>query len=256
MLFRIRTLIIALFLFSTACAQGQTEKPVQVSQSQVKVGVEQLLSARTYTVAIMDGVIIHPRLQVLLQKFQAGIQKNPEVLQNMQKATGGKPGPLPYDRRFGLTKPEYEEFQAFMERREIKSASSGTEQVTVSNQDGIIRFAAQGKLAVMNSIWLDLNQNKAHVKDYVLPFSKTLNITESTNAFDSQWMGYMWEFMEPNDLDLSKIDLKNPGSLHIIGYKIIVGKLAKTGQTLVQVKGTEVKDGVRTVGFEMPLFFE
>lgn len=254
--FRIRSLVVAFFLSSAACAQTQTEKPDQVSQSQVKGGVEQLLSARTYTVAIMDGVIIHPRLQVLLQKFQTGIQKNPEVLQNMQKAAGGKPGPLPYDRRFGLTKPEYEEFQAFMERREIKSASSGTEQVTVSNQGGIIRFVAQGKLAILNTIWLDLNQNKAHVKDYVLPFSQTLNITESANAFDSQWTGYMWEFMEPNELDLSKIDLKNPGNLTIVGYKIIVGKLAKTGQTLVQVKGTEVKDGVRTVGFEMPLFFE
>jgi hypothetical protein len=62
--------------------------------------------------------------------------------------------------------------------------------------------------------------------------------------------------MTPKDLDLTNYDMRNLSNLNATMYRITVGKIAKTGQTLVQIKGMEIEGGVRTVSFETPLFFE
>jgi hypothetical protein len=252
MVFKNTLLIFCLLFTVTSWAQS----PPLPDKEQIQKAVSQLLPSRNHTVAVMDGVTMNPRLQVLLLKFQQGIQKNPEVAQAMQKAVAAKQFPMPYDRRLGLTKAEYEEMQVLIDKREIKSVSTGTQQVTVTNQAGIIRFAAQDKIAMLNDFWLDTNRNEAHVGNHTLTFDQVLDITSSNNAYGSAWTGYRWEFMTPKDLDLTNYDMRNLSNLNATMYRITVGKIAKTGQTLVQIKGMEIEGGVRTVSFETPLFFE
>ncbi|KUG05834.1 hypothetical protein ASU33_00135 [Solirubrum puertoriconensis] len=202
----------------------------------------------------MDGVVMDPRLKTLMVKFQQGIQRHPEVIQELQKA-GGQ-GPLPYDKRLGLTQGEYSELLALMNKREMRSVSTGSADVSVTNEKGIIRFAAQGKLAILNDIWLDLPHNEVHAGSRTLPFIEAVNVTDAQNAFGSAWFGYKWELAEPKDLDISKYDMRDLSNLNASMYKVVVGKIATTGQTLVQIKGMEIKNGVRTVSYEIPLFFQ
>ncbi len=109
---------------------------------------------------------------------------------------------------------------------------------------------------MLSDFWLDTNRNEAHVGEHILTFDQALDITDSKNAYESAWTGYRWEFTTPKDLDLANYNMRDLSNLNATMYRIIIGKITKTGQTLVQIKGMEIESGVRTVSFETPLFFE
>lgn len=250
---RLPLLAATLFLSLCACAQTDTTPPAK--QSHILPTVEQLLPAHTYTVSIMDKVRTNPRFMVLSQKMQEAARKNPEQFLQLQKEAVASKNGLSYDPRMGLSKAEYEELQTLVEKRDMRVESSGSEEVVVSTVKGIIRFSTQGRLDILNSVWIDLSKNEAHIEEYTLPFVEKLSVDSSNNAYGTSWSGYKWEYNSPEHVDFTNMDMDKLKTLDMMQFKLIVGRLDSTGRTLIQIKGQQIERGVKTLSFETPLFF-
>jgi hypothetical protein len=254
-----KKILVALFLWAailpTGCAQT---KPAAVPEAEkISAALKQLLPAGTLQVAAMDSIVMNPRLAVLMQKFQQGARANPQYMMEMQKqAATRKPGPTPYDKRLGMSEPEFRELEVLMEKREIKVVPSYTGTLAVVHTANAIHFKGAGRLSMLNDVWLDLTKNEVHFLDYVLPYKEFVTVSDAKNAYDSAWTAYAWELDEPADENLEHMSLEKLRSMHLLQLQFEVGRLAKTGKTLLKLKAREIDKGVKKYAVDTPFFVQ
>jgi hypothetical protein len=242
-------------ILNTSCAQTKTAAVPETKK--IGATLKQLLPAGTLQVAVMDSIVMNPRLAVLLSKFQQGARANPQYMIEMQnKAATQKPGPMPYDKRLGMSEPEFREFQLLMEKREIKVAPSFTGEVQVEHTAEAIHFKGTGRLSMLNEVWLDLAKNEVHFSEYVLPYKQLVTVSDAKNAYDSAWSAYEWELSEPADKEFEKISLEKLRTMHLLQLQFEVGTLIKTGKTLLKLKAREIDKGVKKYSVDTPFFIQ
>jgi hypothetical protein len=253
-----KLLLVSFFWLSmlvTAC--GQTQSATLPPTGKVSVAMKQLLPSGVAKVSVMDSITMDPRLTGLLVKFQQGIKANPQYMIDMQKRTAAQgPGPMPYDKRVGMSEPEFQEFQTLMGKREMRVAASYVGEVTVAHKDGTIHFAGTSRLDMLNEMWIDLAKNEVHFSEYTLPYTKEITVTDAKNAFGSAWTSYEWELTKPDGETFEDISLEKLKSMNMLMLQLHVGKLTKTGKTFLKIKGTRIDKGIKKFSFDTPLFFE
>lgn len=254
-----RKIVVALLLWGatlhTGCAQTKT---VAVpTPQQIGTALKQLLPAGPLPVAVMDSIVMNPRLAVLLAKFQAGARANPQYMLELQhNAATRKSGPMPYDKRLGMSEPEYREFEALMEKREIKVAPSYTGTLQVMHTADAIRFEGTGRLSMLSEVWLDLAKNEVHLAGYTLPYKTSVTVSDAKNAYDSAWTAYEWELAKPADESSENFSVEKLRAMHLLQLQFQVGKLAKTGKTLIKLKAREIDKGVKKYAVDTPFFVQ
>ena len=216
----------------------------------IRADLESMLPGREVTVNIMDGIHYSDRLLELSGKLQAGVQKNYNwYVDQVKKMPGGQP--VPYDKKLGLTKDEYTEFLELA--KQIEVSSTGTETIIISKINGLFTFKSQNKLAILDSLSIDIISNTATFGQYKMPFEDTVNVSTDKNAFKSKWQGYKWRWEEPNNLNMDAF--KDLDNLNAKIYKLTIGRLEKNGKTFMNLKGTEIEGGVKTIEFELLIQF-
>lgn len=254
-----RNILLALLIWvatqHTVCAQTETTAVSETKK--ISATLKELLPAGTLQVAAMDSVIMNPRLAVLLIKFQDGIRANPQYMVEMQnKAATRKPGPMPYDKRLGMSEPEVRELEALMEKREIKVAPSYTGTLEVTHTANAIHFTGAGRLSMLNDVWLDLTKNEVHFLDYVLPYKELVTVGDAKNAYDSAWTAYAWELNKPAGENFENMSLAKLRVMHLLRLQFEIGTLTKTGKTLLKLKAQEIDQGVKKYSVDTPFFVQ
>jgi len=196
------------------------------AQSDIRSRIEELLPPSQCKVEVMD-VVYPKRFQELTLKMQVAAATNTDWFVNYIKANA-KPGqPLPYDKNFGLTKDEYNEFLSLGEKRELKCVE--TVDLTVTTNGNSFEFHTGGALPDLEAVKF-LRQDLA-VKT---PFGTLTNPApahyEGSGPIGS-YTGYQWQF-EAGGKDLN----------NYISASFLVGR-AKTGKNFIYYKGSNVKDG-------------
>lgn len=232
------------------CSNSQISAPSLKLTGNIKKDVTALLPTGTVQASIMDSVLQHPRQIELTQKFQQAVKENYNWFLDFIK-TVPEGAPLPYHPKLGLTQPEYTELMDYMNHTEI--ITSGKESVTIVRTNDMIHFKSKGKLAILDSVIIDLDSNVVLFMGYRLAFADTLEVTSEQNALKSAWSGYAWKFEEPKNLALD--DLKDLRTLHIKAYQLTMGRLQKNGKTFMSLKGQEAQNGEKMIDFELPLIF-
>ncbi|MDO7885510.1 hypothetical protein [Hymenobacter cheonanensis] len=239
----------------TSCAQTKTAGAPETKK--ISAALKELLPAGALQVAAMDSVVMNPRLAVLLAKFQEGIRANPQYIIEMQnKAATRKPGPMPYDKRSGMSEPEFRELETLMEKREIKVAPSYTGTLQVEYTANTIHFNGTGRLSMLNEVWLDLDKNEAHFLSYILPYKKLVTVSDAKNAYDSAWTAYEWELSEPADESFESMSLEKLRAMHLLQVQFEIGTLATTGKTLLKLKAREIDKGKKKYAVDTPFFVQ
>lgn len=245
------TLFILIFISGlTIFGISQSNAEQKDLTGDIRADLKVLLPGQEVTVNIMDGIKYSDRLIRLTGKFQAAVQKNYKwYVDHVKKTPKGQP--VPYDKKLGLTKDEYDEFLELA--KDIEVMSTGTEKITIKYDADIITFKSKNKLANLNFLTIDLKNNTATFKEYKLPFEDTVKVTSEKNGFKSKWKGYKWRFEEPGNLNTDAT--KDLDKLKAKIYKLSVGRLEKNGRSILNLKGTEIEDGEKTVEFELTLEF-
>lgn len=250
-------LLFLLWVVSAGAACAQTKPAVSSETEKISAAIRQLLPAGPLQVVAMDSIVMNPRLAVLLEKFQQGLRANPAYLLEMQnKAATRKPGPIPYDKRLGMSEPELREMETLMEKREIKAVPSYVGTLLVQYTADTVRFTGTGRLSMLNAVWLDLTKNETHFLDYTLPFKTTVVVDDAKNAYDSAWTAYEWELHEPKGEVLENLTLEKVRVMHLLQLQFEIGKLAKTGKTLLKLKVREIDKGVKKYAVDTPFFVQ
>ncbi len=254
-----KKLLAVLFLCAaplhTICAQTKTA--VASETKNIGAALQKLLPAGTLQVAVMDSVVMNPRLAVLMVKFQEGIRANPQYMIEMQnQAATRKPGPVPYDKRIGMSEPEFRELQTLMEKREIKVAPSYTGTLQVEHTATAIHFNGTGRLSMLNEVWIDLAKNEVHVLSYVLPYKELITVSDAKNAYESAWNAYEWKLSEPANESFENMSLEKLRAMHLLQMQFEVGTLAKTGKTLLKLKAQEIDKGQKKYSVDTPFFVQ
>jgi hypothetical protein len=158
--------------------------------------------------------------------MQTALETNQDWLMNFIKENA-KPGqPLPYDKNFGLTRDEYNEFLSLGQKRELQSVK--TVDLTVTTNDNVLEFHTGGVLP-------DLEAVKFRRQDLAIktPFGTLTNPApahyEGSGPIGA-YTGYQWAF-EAGDKDLN----------NYTSASFLAGK-AKSGRNFIYYKGGSMKD--------------
>ncbi len=91
--------------------------------------------------------------------------------------------------------------------------------------------------------------------DYTLPFKKTIEVSDASNAYGSAWKAYEWKYLNIPEEKLDKMSIDQMKKSDITLCEVQVGELMPTGQMFLKLKMTVLKKGIKQVGTEVPLFF-
>jgi len=150
-----------------------------------------------------------------------------------------------------MTKSDYSELLDFMNNLEM--ASTGIGKINILRSGDIIHFKGDGKLSALDSVKINLGTNKVEIGRYTLPFKENIDNKNDSAGLKSKWKGYEWKFEQSNNQNInSAIDLF---SLVNKEYELSVGRLDKSGKTILWIKCRELSNGTRSVDFELPLIF-
>lgn len=240
--------LLTIIVLSTGSTNSQTNSSQLTGD--ISIDLKNLLPDGQYIADIMDGIKQSSRQVELAAKFQKNISKNYDWFVDYMK-TIPEGEPMPYHKKLGLTKSEYEEFINSL--NDIEIVSTGKENVMIEVKNDTINFSSKGKLSNYNLLKIDLKDNTVIYRELKMTFSDTSNITNDKNGLRSKWKGYNWKFEEPNDLSFD--DLKDLENLKMKRYSLTIGRLEKNGKTFLSFKGREINVGVKIVDFELPIIF-
>ena len=228
--------------------------PTQPTSIAVAANVQQMLPVGPKKLSVM-GISMSPRMLELTEKFKEGIRKDPNwIIEQTKRAT---PGPVAYDKRSGMTAAEWAEYQAGMNPGTLRVAPQFTGEVRLVRDKNTLHFLATDKLAMLNDLWFDLAKNEVHLAGYVLPFVQETTVGEAANAYGSSWKAYTWEMHEPQVADFDNLDLEKIRALKkLTVFNVQLGKLDKTGQVFMKLKGQSIVEGVSKYSFDTPFFFQ
>ncbi|MCA0447949.1 MAG: hypothetical protein LCH54_17150 [Bacteroidetes bacterium] len=228
----------------------------QISQShnqitgEIKRDLIALLPKGDLLVDVMDSIKADPRKLELIAKFQEAIQNNKEWYYQYSKENRTE-GALRYHSNLGVTEEEYKELLNI--NNDFEEISTGKETIHIEYNENIIRFKSQGKLAIFNYVSIDLDNYIVKIGDEILSFKSTINVQNDNNALKSKWKGYHWRLeyttSSPNET-MPNFEI----GYHKL-YKFSIGVIEKTGKVFIQISGTEINNGVRTVGFDLPIIY-
>lgn len=202
---------------------------------------------------IMTGVTMTHRLKELTDKFKKGISENWEWYVDYLKQYENLK-PLPYHVNFGLTKDEYEELGRSLD--DVEVISVGKTVLSISKEDDLIRFqSTDGKLVLIDFVTIDLRQNVILIGglDRVLKYDGKIDVSDEKNALKSKWSGHNWSFEWPKDQ--SSINFSDLENLSVKNYRFTVGRLEKSGKTMLRFSGNETEEGVKKISFDLTLIF-
>lgn len=242
---------IVLLCLSAGCARDHAGSGVRERQrmgGNLEADMDLLLPAGRVTVDRMDGVKRDTRLSELNKKFRKGAREHYDwYVDYIQSYPVGPPPP--YHPNFGMTEEEFNEMNARIAK--IEFYSTGLQEIDIIHEAGKIRFRADKKLKVLESVRIDPATRTAAIGNRVLHLADTVTVN-LPNGFKSRWKGYVWMFEEPENMHLDA--LRNITRLHVIQYKLTVGQL-EDGRTLLAVRCIEVEDGIVMLEVDVPVIF-
>ncbi|QNF34322.1 hypothetical protein HUW51_16925 [Adhaeribacter swui] len=193
---KIINLVVLLFLFS--CSHAQERRNSKSLTGNTKEDIIILLPKGQYHVDIIDKIEMDPKAQLLMQKLQAAVQKNPDwFIEQQRKVKTGEP--LPYSKQLGLTKEEYEEFVNLPKNpNSLNMTKSSSETVAIKYSECKITFVGSGRLKVLDELSINLNELTAKFGKIELPKPESVNINTADNGLRSKWQGFSWRFEEAN----------------------------------------------------------
>lgn len=250
---RISGLIILLFLARYGHAQQKDLKPLS---GNIKQDIKNLLPEGKFAVDIMDNVVMNPRYKELMEKFKAGIQENPEwFLEVKDKATPGNP--LPYDKRMGLTEAEYKDFLKLTSKPGyMEMTKSGSETVTIKHVKDEIILNGTGVLEPFATLTININSAAGKLGEIDLSKPEFVNVTSAENGLRSKWKGYTWRYDQANKNIETLTTVEDYQDLQMKLYKVTIGRLETTGKTYIDIKTSEIENGVKTINYQIPAIFQ
>lgn len=232
--------IITIILLLESCSNSLTPLARPQVTKIIKSDVVNLLPQGTVKAEIMTRIKRNHRYKKLAKIYSKSIEKNTKwFIDYMQTVPKGQPLP-PYHSNFGLTEIEYKELEGYSKNREIISA--GSKKIIITKLDSIIQFKSSGKLAILNSIKINLKSNNVIFTERIrLSFKDTINVTDDTRGLRSKWSGYIWRYQDniyPEEF-----------------YEFTLGRLEKNGKTIMIIKFGIVINGVKLGDSELPIVF-
>lgn len=225
------------------------------AQEQPLVDSVQLwLPQGTHAAHMMTGQREGERASQLSLKMASSIKENQEwFLEFSQQVPPGQF--LPYHENLGLTEAEHREMALLMMNPE--RVSEDDRNVSIALADQRITFQGDGMFELLNFLTIDVKTLKAHM-DLMdeglvsMELTDTIVISEVQNGLKSPYHGYLWSYQE-GQIPTSKEQLDD---FDMTFCSVLVAKLERTGQTLVQVDLKIYKAGQQKANRTVPMLFD
>lgn len=237
----ITIIFLILFTLTQSCTtNGQDKKG--------KSKVSELLPENIYEFEMLDSVKTTPRQEELTFAFQRAYQEKMDIFNSyFEKVRNKEEASFPQNKY--LTESDFKEYMEFAEN--IVLIPSTTEKIEVIYSKDNITFKSSGKLEILNYIRYKSSTNEFEIEDYKLSFKDSTNVTDKNNALQESWNGYIWEFVDPKDIEMPTQE--TIGQISIKQYKITLGTLEQSGKIFMILKGREYHKGQPVVNFEIPI---
>lgn len=213
-----------------------------------KSKVSELLPENIYEFEVLDSVKTTPRQEELNYAFLHAYQENMDIFNSyFEKVRNKEEASFPENNY--LTESDFKEYMVFTEN--IVLIPSKTEKVEVIHSKNSVSFKSSGKLEILNYIKYNSSTNTFQIEDYKLTFKDSTNVTNKNNALQENWNGYVWEYVDPEDIKMPTQE--TIGNISIKQYKVTLGTLEQSGKTFMILKGQEYHKGQSVVNFEIPI---
>jgi hypothetical protein len=239
--------ILLITLVIAGCKQSPRSEKLTYD---VTKDIPNILKAGKHEAHIMDGVKLPPGVAEIQTKIQASIRKNYDWFVAYMAESKGQP--LAYHENFGVTKEEYEKCMEGLKNVEV--ISTGRESLTIFQSGNIFSFKGTGRLNLLDSVRIDMNEKKVFYNKFTMPFEDTVRVSDEKNGLKSKWFGYSFLFSDPEDTDMSA--LKDLPNLNMTRFQLVVGRIEKDDRTLMDFNAVRVVNGQRTWETRLPVVFE
>ena len=230
-------------IFSTSICAQSFEHTVNVTQD-----IKYLLPEGNLDFEIMNGVSTSNRSEKIIKKVTKALAENKEWFsQQMTTAIKKDGSPVPYDKRMGITKEEYDYLTT--KKFDIEISSTGEISFDVSYSESKIHIKPSDTID-FKSIIIDFKSKTASIDTKLLYFDGPVVIDSNENVFNSSWKGYKWINEE---LNTPEIDLENLENMVVKVYNLTIGFIDSSKQLYIDIKGGEYHKGERTVDFKYRL---
>lgn len=225
-------------LSGTAAAQAQ--RPSTQAQS---VDVRRLIPVGTFRVAVIDAVV-PPRLQALLPRFQAAMQKNRAWAQSYARENARPGEPLPFHPNFGLSREEYAEMLRLMGQMKMGKTAEAT--VSVTAKDNRFTFNGGKSLPELTGIVVDLERNRVETPLGTTTASRPVRPGPEQKGTGA-WSGVLWGRADQGAA-------RGEGTLLNFG----LGRLQQSGRGILYYDGRRLAGGetkarvIRVLEFDLP----
>jgi hypothetical protein len=246
-----------LFLFLVSCGQAQNKVKTLPLTGNGKQDILILLPEGEYQVDIVDKVVMDTKTQIMMQKFQTAVQKNPEWFLEQQQKVKETGQQLPYDEKLGLTKEEYKDFLNLSKNpNSMQMTKSSSETISIKYDKGKVTLKGTGKLSVLDNLTINLQDLTARIENINLSKAEAVNINTADNGLRSKWKGFTWRYENSNKQPEELKTIADYQDLQMKLYKVTIGQLETTGKTYIDFKGSEIDNGQKTVSFQIPIIFQ
>lgn len=210
--------------------------------------IKHLLPEGKIDFEIMNGISSSNRSQKIIEKFTKALIENKEWFNQQMKNIEGKEGePVPYDKRMGITKEEYDYMVA--KKFDIGIHSTGQLSLDVTYSKNSLHIIPSDTTD-FKQITIDFTSKKATIDKITLDFHAPININATDNIFNSTWKGYGWRLEESST---DTMDLDNLEDLVLKVYSLTVGFIDSSKQVYIDIKAGEYNRGEKTVDFKYRL---
>lgn len=188
------------------------------------------------------GIVVPPpEIEKFIAKVEAAARKNPEWFTEYTKAS--KPGePLPFHENLGLTKEEYDEYNALWAKREFKSTSEVILVLRKTFGD-TWTITATGDAGVISTLRYDPEKDVVRSPNGEL--KRLEDIKADAASILGAWSGREWRFEEETELGKTKENFA-VGQFDGKGFGLVVYRVQE-----ISAEGSRLLDKSLVVRFAL-----
>lgn len=215
--------------------------------------LSKIFTKSTIDVDIMNEFSQNPRFDELLVKIDSVLIEDPEWLNKYLSKLNDDESiycQLYFDKRFGLSKAEFQEFSTLEKEHKLISSGKSELEIIKDKVSNIISFKTHENLKAMSNLKIDLANSKIYYNGFELKNLEEFSSLKNQNMLKSNEKGYSWSSIDEETLD-AMLEKKEYNFNQII---FTISQLEKNGRFYISLSENNITSEI--ICSDIPSFKE
>lgn len=206
----------------------------------------QTLPGGDFEVDIMDSLRRTEKQKHIINKYQNALLRDSIWFEQYLQQFEMDETPS-YDKRMGISAAQYMELN-YMDQNPVR-IKTGIEKLQILKKDSLIQFKGTGKLAVFDSLEINMISDIVKFRGFTLTFKDSLEISKRKSGLGESYKGFYYHYVGPIEgvAGIPELQFMNRKE-----FTFILGKL-ESGRIVVKLTGSETEEMKEVYRINLPV---